>query len=120
MNDETQQTPGKKGSAWKVAGLMLLTVALSAMVAVGAVYFILFPSDFKPVELSQKEEQVLEQKLARFDSLQQPAVASQQQPLTPERYSEEGASREINLMPVIPCRACVSFCNACRPIVSRR
>ncbi|MEN8170869.1 MAG: arginine N-succinyltransferase [Pseudomonadota bacterium] len=100
MNGETEQTTPKEGtSIWKILGLMLLTVILSVGISAWVVYIMLFPGDFKPVTLNQSEEQRLEQKLQRFDSLQQPARSAQQgkSSLTPERYSEEGASREISL-----------------------
>lgn len=97
MSEEAGQVSKKGGSAWKIAGLMLLTIILSVAIAVVAVYFILFPSDFEPVELNAKEQQVLERKLARFENLQQPTATKHQEALTPERYTEEGASREISL-----------------------
>jgi hypothetical protein len=100
MDTETQSPPpAKPRSIWTILGLMLLTVMLSVGITVWVVYVMLFPGDFKPVTLSPTEEQRLEQKLQRFDSLQRPARNSQQgnTPLTPERYSEEGASREITL-----------------------
>lgn len=98
--EPTIKAPEKQGtSIWKILGLMLLTVLLSAGIAVWAVYLILFPSDFEPVELSKKEEQRLEQKLQRFEQMQPSTAAAKsgKQALTPERYSEEGASREISL-----------------------
>ena len=99
MNSEqSQQEPAKRGnSIWKILGLMGLTVLISVGVTVTVVYLMLFPSDFEPVTLSKKEAQQLEQKLQRFESLQAPARSSQadREVLTPEPYSEEGASREI-------------------------
>jgi hypothetical protein len=103
MNAEPQQpTPAKPRSIWTILGLMLLTVLLSVGITVTVVYFMLFPGDFKPVTLNPQEEQVLEQKLQRLDFSQRQTPrgsrpASSQPPLTPERYSEEGASREISL-----------------------
>jgi len=66
------------------------------------VKYYLFPSEFKPVELSAKEEQVLEAKLERLDSLQTTSLprrddSADAEPLEPERYSEEGAERQIML-----------------------
>lgn len=105
MNAEPQQpAAAKPRSIWTILGLMLLTVVLSVGITVTAVYFMLFPGDFKPVTLNQQEEQVLEQKLQRLDFSprqtargSRPATSGEQQPLTPERYSEEWASREIDL-----------------------
>jgi hypothetical protein len=90
-------------SRWKVAGLILLTVLLAVGITLGLLYFVLFPGEFRPVTLDPGEEQVLEQKLERLDpTLQQGSRpgrpgADGQAPLTPERYTEEGASREIAL-----------------------
>lgn len=105
MNNENEQqeavqpTQEKSTSIWKILGLMLLTVLLSVGITVWVVYLILFPSDFEPVTLSEKEEQKLEQKLARLDPMQSAPASSgnNSEALTPERYSEEGASREIAL-----------------------
>jgi hypothetical protein len=103
MNAEPQQpAPAKPRSVWTILGLMLLTVVLSVGITVTAVYLMLFPGDFKPVTLNQKEEQLLEQKLQRLDFGQRQSArgsrpATGSVPLTPERYSEEGASREIDL-----------------------
>jgi hypothetical protein len=100
MNNENESaTPEKGTSIWKVLGLMLLTVVISVIASATVVYFILFPSDFEPVTLNEKEQQQLEQKLQRFESLQPSTQGSRQAgaPLTPEPYSEEDASREIAL-----------------------
>jgi hypothetical protein len=104
MTTEAQQpAPVKTANAWKTAFFVLLTALLSVGITLGVVYFILFPSEFKPVTLNQKEEQVLEQKLERLDPTRRPTIRGSRPapagktPLTPERYSEEGASREIDL-----------------------
>lgn len=103
MNNEIEQpaveesSTKKTRSIWRTLGLMLLTVVLSVAVSIWAVSVYLFPTEFKPVTLSSSEQQLLEQKLQRFEGLQSPAKPQTgQQPLTPERYSEEGASREIS------------------------
>jgi hypothetical protein len=116
----TEQVITKKGVSLKqvlciVAGAMILTVLLTVF----AIKTWLFPSPFTPVELSRQEEQQLEQKLSRFDTVAgspssrdrnvSPANAQSQarsftpQPddydnqgaLKPEAYSEKGANREI-------------------------
>ncbi|MCI5148549.1 MAG: arginine N-succinyltransferase [Candidatus Electrothrix sp. MAN1_4] len=108
----------KKGVSLKqvlliVAGAMLVTILLTFF----AVKTWLFPSPFTPVQLSQKEEQHLEQKLSQFDTVAgghpnqganrnaervrarsftpQPGDYDAHGTLKPEAYSEEGASREI-------------------------
>ena len=100
MTSEPQQlpAPAKTHSGWKIAGLVLLAVVLSVGITLWLVFFVLFPSEFKPVTLSQKEEQVLEQKLERLDpTYDSRTTPDGRPPLTPERYTEEGASREIAL-----------------------
>jgi hypothetical protein len=93
------------GQSWlKVLGIVVVACAVATLVAVTAVYFYLFPGPFKPVTLSNSEEQVLEQKLERLDSMQRsPALHKNRlQPdrnegLQPERYTEADAKREIIL-----------------------
>jgi hypothetical protein len=113
----TEQVVQKKGVSLKqvlliVAGAMLLTILLTFF----AVKTWLFPSPFTPVELSQKEEQQLEQKLNQFDTVagsptqganknadtararsytSQPEDYDDQGALRPMAYSEKGANREI-------------------------
>ncbi|WP_339135133.1 MAG: arginine N-succinyltransferase [Candidatus Electrothrix sp. GW3-4] len=107
----TEQLIKKKGVSLQqvlliVAGAMVVTVLLTFF----AIKTWLFPAPFTPVELNQQEEQRLEQKLSRFDVVAAPAAATtartrsftpqpgdydEQGALKPERYSEEGANREI-------------------------
>lgn len=117
----SQQVVVKKGVSLKqvlliVAGAMILTVVITFF----AIKAWLFPSPFTPVELSQQEEQRLEQKLSRLDAIAaelpeeagsrnsntaankrarsftpQPEDYNKQGTLKAEAYSEEGASREI-------------------------
>jgi hypothetical protein len=117
----TEQVITKKGVSLKqvlciVAGAMVLTVLLTVF----AIKTWLFPSPFTPVELSQQEEQRLEQKLSRFDGVASSPSSHDrngsattnaqsrsqsftpqlddydaQGSLKPEAYSEEGANREI-------------------------
>ncbi|MDU9050141.1 MAG: arginine N-succinyltransferase [Candidatus Electrothrix sp. Rat3] len=116
----TEQAMKKQGVSLKqvlliVAGAMVLTVLLTVF----AIKTWLFPSPFTPVELSQQEEQQLEQKISQFDTVAdsrpshnknvspantrsrarsytpQPDDYDEQGTLKPEAYSEEGTSREI-------------------------
>ncbi|MCW9089572.1 MAG: arginine N-succinyltransferase [Gammaproteobacteria bacterium] len=102
MTTEVQQNAQLKPvSPWKVIGLIILTVVLSVGITLSAVYLAIFPMEFKPVTLDQQEEQVLEQKLQRLDpttrqTARGPRPLSEQPPLTPEPYSEAGASREVS------------------------
>jgi hypothetical protein len=107
-----RKQPGRHSSGFKIVLIVLATI----VVTVGATFCIakvyLFPSEFKPVQLSAVEEQVLNDKLERFDSLgtssgqrnRNRAVSPSQQSdtdaagvLVPERYSEKGADRTITL-----------------------
>lgn len=101
MNENTEQTPppAKPRSAWKTLGLMLLTVAISVAIAVWVISAYLFPSEFEPVTLNQSEQQQLERKLQRLDTLQQPGRRETPQgaTLTPEPYDDDAMSREIAL-----------------------
>lgn len=88
----------------KILGIVLLATTIATTVSVWAVSRYLFPSEFKPVSLSVQEEQVLEHKLERLDSVKKPRAARRQlpettsaEPLTALRYSEENVSREIIL-----------------------
>ena len=97
--------PKDPGQNWlKILGIVVVASAVSTLVAVTAVYFYLFPGPFKPVTLSSNEEQVLEQKLERLDSVQRtPSLhkdrlqPDRNESLQPERYTETDASREVTL-----------------------
>jgi hypothetical protein len=112
MNTETTgNAPGKR----HLSGLQVFMIVLAAIVVTaGATYWVLrsyiFPAEFKPVELSAKEEQVLNAKLERLDTLQghrtrgaaraarrNAADAANPEFLEPEAYSEAGADRSITL-----------------------
>jgi len=90
----------------RLSGLQVFLIVLAAIVVTaGATYWILrtyiFPSEFRPVELSRKEEQVLQAKLDRLDALQthrvHEASGNAAETLEPEPYSEAGADRSITL-----------------------
>lgn len=81
--------------------LMLATVAIATALAVWIIKVYVFPAEFKPVELSTREEKVLNAKLDRLDTMTAGEVSRQgepagQEPLEPEAYNEVGARREIN------------------------
>jgi len=90
--------------SWKIAFYVLLTFVLTVIIGVFFVYQTLFTSAFTPVTLSQSEQQRLERKLERFDSvatgqgqLGRRSTTITAEALTPVPYSEVGASRAINL-----------------------
>ena len=111
MNDTStsDNTPTVKTNGWKTFGIIVIVLAI-----ITVVFFIikdyLFPNAFKPVTLSAKETQSLNQKLL---SLNLPGLSTQPKsatnntttaagthitpaPLEPQAYSEKGASREVN------------------------
>ncbi len=86
----------------QVAGLLLVAVIATVLITIWVVKSYLFVSEFNPVTLDAKEEQVLEAKLKRLDVLEFGNKGAGQnggdgdKPLEPEAYSEAGAKREIN------------------------
>ncbi len=86
--------------------IILFTVVITAAVTVWLVRVQVFPTEFKPVALSAEEASVLAGKLNRIEGLHrsQPAATEREgatpaaaEPLTPEPYSEIGASRSVTL-----------------------
>ena len=91
---------------WHLSTFVLLAMLLT----IGAIWLfksVIFPSEFTPVALNPDEQKVLEQKLEKFDHIQsqadrraarsRPFSHTRETELTPEAYSEQGASREIRL-----------------------
>ena len=96
-----------------IFGLMLLTVIVTVGVTIWAIQSQLFAKNFKPVELSNSEQQTLEQKLDALGSedynqssqiaelqneLQQSGVSAENSTeLHPEVYTEDDSKRRIEL-----------------------
>lgn len=74
-----------------IVGVILLTVFISVSVTLWVIQYFLFPKPFQPVTLDAREASVLEQKLQQ---IRLPALTTSD--LTPEPYTEVGASREIS------------------------
>lgn len=84
---------------------LVLLALVAILLTLGIAYWVftvyLFPSEFRPVTLSTREEQALDAKLERLESLDsgRPRTRKSAQlpsgPLEPEAYSEEGASRAV-------------------------
>ncbi len=97
--DDQPRKEKKRFGCLTVLGLMLLTV----IVTVGLTYLFLFPKGFKPVELNQKEQQVLDQKLQLFEGISTTHTndnatgLSSEGVLSPEAYSEVGADRNLQI-----------------------
>jgi len=98
----------RRSSGLKIFLIVIITIVLTAAFTFWIVRSYIFPSEFKPVQLSANEEQVLEAKLQRLDSLpsrrtrgsaraEQRKQNSPDDILEPEAYSEAGANRSINL-----------------------
>ncbi len=83
---------GRRFTGTQVLGIVVATLVVAVIATFLVIRYFVFPSDFKPVQLNAKEQQVLDAKLDRLESLSGATA-----PLEPEAYSEEGASREIRL-----------------------
>lgn len=114
MNAEA--APAKRGfSGTQVLLFLLLAVLITAGITYWLIRTYVFANDFRPVELSQKEQVKLDDKLRSLgvdpesllpgadrgdrpdELIQNRAQRDQDGNLIPERYSEEGASRVIDL-----------------------
>lgn len=105
--DTAPSAPGRHNLAWPQ---VLLIVLLTMVITVGLSYWVLssflFMKEFKPLELSAKEELVLESKLRAVGldidisgsppTKITPAEIDKEGNLIPEPYSEKGARREIS------------------------
>jgi len=107
MKTEPEQIQKSGGMRWPQ---VMLIVLVTMVLTIGGTYWVLktyvFAREFKPVELSVKEEQVLEKKLRALGyevDVQSPmqerdstAEIDRDGFLKPERYSEAGAQREVS------------------------
>ena len=100
--------PDKRSSGLKIFLIVLITIIVTAALTFWVVRSYIFPAEFKPVQLSASEEQVLTEKLERLDMMQSRRTSSSGKDnqnvkdpdsgvLEPEAYSEIGASRSITL-----------------------
>ena len=105
MTGEIVKQPAPKPkqgfSGMQVLGMVLASVCIAIVATAFAIKLYLFPSPFKPVELSQREAQQLAEKLEIFEGLSNRATPKNSEytnegTLIPEQYSEAGASRDIN------------------------
>ncbi len=97
MSTETVETTHsnkrRRFDTLHVALMVILAIIASVMISIWVFRVYLFPKEFKPVALTQQEEQVLGQKLERLGLPDSSATAGEA--LQPERYSEAGAKREV-------------------------
>jgi len=92
------QPPQRQSSGFRTALIVLVTVLVTVGATLWLVKYYFFPSEFNPVHLSAREEQVLDDKLQRLDTLGAGhGRRDDSGALEPERYSEAGAERSITL-----------------------
>lgn len=96
--------PPKKGNGFKIAFFILLALILVLGVSGVLLYKSVFPSRFTPVELSNKEQVKLDQKIERLEGsgekreiqkYQSNQAGSVLQDFEPEQYVETAANRDI-------------------------
>ena len=92
--DTSSPTPPDRpqSNGWRTFGIIVITIVLTFGVGYFAVTIWLFPTEFRPVELSQKQQRTLDQKIAVLSGDPQ---NNEKGTLEPEAYTEVGASREV-------------------------
>lgn len=102
MSDNIQSYKRKKGSGClRTLGIMLITVLISVIATVLVLNYYIFPKQFDPVELNQREETTLNKKLKQFglptlSASNNPNTRGSSGKLELEPYSEVGAKREVS------------------------
>lgn len=102
-SDTTQDSKQTSLSGMKLVLLIVAVVVATCVLTVWLMSVYLFPKQFRPVELNQRESQALNAKLESLDSTVRRSApakaggeASEGKALEPEQYSEAGASRNVN------------------------
>lgn len=94
----TGTTEKRIGLRWPhVVAIVIVTIAATAGITYWLLSHYMFVSEFKPVELKPKEEQVLNSKLRELGIEVRDSGADFGLP-DPEPYSEAGASREVEFL----------------------
>lgn len=89
-----EAAPQRRGfSGRQVFGIVIVTLLVAVVATVLVLRYFVFPGEFRPVTLNDKEQQVLDQKLDRLGYGPESSSGS----LEPEAYTEEGASRAVSL-----------------------
>jgi len=104
MNDTSNRNlnvTDKGFSGKQVIGMIIASMCIAILITAFSIKIFLFASPFKPVVLSDREEQQLTHKLQQFDDLngeqqKNPDEFTSDGNLKPEPYSEETGSREIS------------------------
>jgi hypothetical protein len=100
--DIAQDSKEKKGfSGLQVLGIILVVMLLTAGITGFVVWRYVFPPDFKAVQLSESEQQVLDDKLSQLGIEIDSGPSGNSDfkadgTLAPERYTEANASREVH------------------------
>lgn len=94
-----EDSGSKKFSGLQVVGIVFVAMLLTIGITLWVVATDIFVTEFKPVTLDKKEEQVLSNKLKRIAVSDESAsrAPGNGERLEPEAYSETDASREIYL-----------------------
>lgn len=93
---DSEYEDSNKGSYLRTLGIILLTITVSVIATVFVINYYLFPKQLEPVELSQREESRLNQKLKKFGLPTMPSSSGNEvDVLEPEPYSELNAKREV-------------------------
>ena len=96
---DIQDDQQNRSGCLKTLAIILLTMIVSVTLTFWVLTRFIFPSQFTPVELSQNEQVVLDQKLDLFSGWGQPAADAESDDagVQPEKYSEQSADRRISL-----------------------
>ena len=101
-SDFTQLDKGTKRGCIRTLGIILITVIISVLATVFVINYFLFPKKLDPVELSQREESVLNQKLKQFglptfnNETKDTTTQKNTTAMEPEAYTEVDAKREVS------------------------
>jgi hypothetical protein len=90
---------GKKRHRFRIAVIIICTAGLAAAATLWFAKGYLFPKSFKPVQLTTREQKVLDAKIQTLTAAAHQTVAGHPGPdrLEPERYTEKDADRQIQL-----------------------
>ena len=105
-NKNTAPAVKEKRFGWlSTVGILVVVIFITAVLAAWWVKHNIYASTFTPTQLTSKEQQVLDGKLAKLEESAHKDAAVQRTaksgepnaPLEPEPYTEKGAVREISL-----------------------
>ena len=99
MPTEIQDNPQQRTGCLKTLAIIFITMIVTVAITFWVLTRFIFPGQFTPVELSENEQVVLDQKLDLFSGWQLSSTGSESpgETLQPEKYSEQDADRRISL-----------------------